>query len=103
MLSKTEQERDDMQRRHSDTWLQVKNLEIQHRNATLTAVSSLLVLVLTGTWWLSGKSAEEKVHPVIERVVILETNYINMERSMLKLLDGQEKTYDLLMEIKQKK
>ena len=103
MLSKTEQERDELQRRQSDTWLQVKNLEIQHRNTTITAMATTLALVLSGSWWLSGKSADEKVGPVIERVVILETNYINMERNMLKLLEGQEKTYDLLMDIKQKK
>ena len=103
MLSESEQHRDELQRRQSDTWLQIKNIEVQHRNTTLTAVSSFLALILAGTWWLSGKSAEEKVGPVVERVVVLETNYINMQLNMQKLLKGQEKTYDLLMELKQKK
>jgi hypothetical protein len=103
MLSKTEQDRDDQQRRHSDTWLQVKNLEIQHRNATITAMATTLALVLSGSWWLSGKSADEKVGPVIERVIILETNYVNMVNDMQKMLKGQEKNYELLMELNRKK
>ena len=58
-LSPTEQERENQQRRASDRW----EAEIQHRNATLTAVCLLVSMILSGSYWLGGQSAKEEVEP----------------------------------------
>ena len=99
MLSDLEQERDHQQRRQSDSWMQIKNLEIQHRNATLTAVATVFALVLSGSWWLSGKSADEKVGPLRNRVVKLEAVQSEFRNNFHSVDKKQDKMLDLLIEM----
>jgi HAMP domain-containing protein len=63
-LSPTEQSREDMQRRQSDAWIAIKQAEIQQRNATMTAVGTMLGLACAGAWWLSQQAADDAVAPV---------------------------------------
>lgn len=51
-LTDAEQSRHDQQRRSSNAWMQIKQAEIQHRNATIVAVGTLLGLLGPFSYWI---------------------------------------------------
>jgi len=102
MLSDTEHQRDDMQRRDSDVWLQIKSAEIQQRNATLTIVTTVVGLVLSGAWWIAVQAAKDQVHPINLRLSKVETKAEVTEKKLDKIELKIDKLLDLVLENRKK-
>lgn len=94
-LTNSETQRQEQQRRASDSWMQIKQAEIQHRNATIVALGTLAGLVFSGSWWLSTQAAKEEVRPVAEEVGQLRA----IQGTMVNRLDRMEGKMDRILDL----
>lgn len=93
-MTETEQVKHDQQRRASDTWMQIKSAEIQHRNATLVSVATVIGLMFSGAWWLSTQAAREEVRPVRDAAKENAMAIKYMSKDLHKIIQSQESMTD---------
>jgi len=81
-MNEREESRHNLERRNSDAWMQIKAAEIQQRNSTIAVLSTIIALLLAGSWWLAEKAADEKVAPVNARLVKVEVQVKNTDKKV---------------------
>lgn len=84
--------------------MQIKQAEIQHRNATIVSVGTLAGLLFSGAWWLSGQAAKDKTWPLEQKISTVEIKVGKVEATqdaLIKRFDRfeakQDKMLDLLL------
>ena len=97
-MNEREESRHNLERRNSDAWMQIKAAEIQQRNSTIAVLSTIIALLLAGSWWLAEKAADEKVGPVSERVGIVEAKIEHINKKFDRVEVKLDKILDLVIE-----
>lgn len=82
--------------------MQIKSAEIQHRNATIVAVGTLAGLLLSGSWWLSGQAAEEKIATTKEKANANEIRIINVQEDVKEAKDDRKEMLRILRDMNKK-